>query len=135
MDGVIEILKMVEIVKKMTRKILKLESKTESDYVDYVKKRGFYALKINKRSWPDRLTILLNGYGFYIEFKRNNNKFGKREGEKYQAYTHNQLRKRGFHVYLVDNLEHAKAIFEYELAWSKAITDKFVNFKEYVEIV
>jgi len=110
---------------------LKLESVTENAYVDYVEEQGFNAIKINKRSWPDRYTALLNGYGFYIEFKRNNKRFGKRVGEKFQAYTHDKLRKRGFHVYLVDSLEQAKTIFEYELAWCKGITEQFTNFKEF----
>ena len=95
--------------------LLRLETSTEKAYVKYVESYDCTALKINKRSWPDRFTVLRYGYGFYIEFKRDNKRFGKRQGEKYQQHTHNELRKRGIHVYLVDDLQQAKEIFHYEL--------------------
>lgn len=100
--------------------ILKLETTDEGSYVKWVTAQGFDCLKVNKRSWPDRLTILNNGYSFYIEFKREGkaDKFGRRKGEKFQIYTHKNLRKRGIHVYLVDDAAQAKEIFKYELEQS-----------------
>jgi len=122
------LLEMLEKHPKVLNMTTKLESSIENAYVRYVESLNFNAIKIQKRSWPDRLTVLLNGYGFYIEFKRDKDKFGKREGEKYQAYAHNQLRNRGFHVYLVDDLKQAKEIFEYELRMCKVYKSK--TFKE-----
>lgn len=110
--------------------VFKLESKPERLFADWVNNKGFEAIKIEKRGWPDRLIVLNWGYSFYIEFKRFNDKFGKRKGEKLQQYVHKKLRKRGCHVYLVDNLEQAKEIFEYELAWSNNIMEMFKPFKE-----
>ena len=113
--------------------ILKLETSTEMTFVKWVTKQGFDAIKVNKRSWPDRLIVLNWGYSFYIEFKRDGkaDKFGKRKGEKFQQYTHNELRKRGIHVYLVDDIYQAKDIFKYELSWSNNIMTMFKPFKEY----
>lgn len=113
--------------------ILKLETSAESSYVKWVDKQGYIAIKINKRGWPDRITILDYGYSFYIEFKRENkkDKFGKRVGEKLQKYRHNELRKKGVHVYLVDNIYDAKDIFKYELEFSKKLKLVCNSFKEY----
>ena len=112
--------------------LLKLETSDETTYVNWVTKQGYDALKVHKRSWPDRLTVLNWGYSFYIEFKREGkvDKFGKRKGEKFQKYTHSELRKRGIHVYLVDDIYQAKAIFKHELAWSNNIMTMFKPFKE-----
>ena len=112
--------------------LLKLETSDETTYVNWVTKQGFDCLKVHKRSWPDRLTVLNWGYSFYIEFKREGkaDKFGKRKGEKFQKYTHGELRKRGIHVYLVDDIYQAKAIFKHELAWSNNIMTMFKPFKE-----
>jgi len=111
--------------------IIKLETSTETKYANWVTKLGFDCLKVHKRSWPDRLTILNNGYSFYIEFKREGklNKFGKRQGEKFQKYTHNELRKRGIHVYLVDDIYQAKDIFNYELEKSNKTFKPFKELK------
>lgn len=112
--------------------MVKLESNVENKYVEFVNKQGFESIKVNKRGWPDRLTVLNCGYSFYIEFKRpgKKDKFGNRKGEKLQKYTHKELRKSATHVYLVDDLEQAKTIFEYELDWSNNIMKMFKPFKE-----
>jgi len=113
--------------------LLKLETSTESSYVKWVSKQGYEAIKVNKRGWPDRLTVLDYGYSFYIEFKREGkvDKFGKRKGEKMQKFRHDELRKRGIHVYLVDDIFAAKEILNYELAWSKKLSTIFKSFREY----
>jgi len=113
--------------------LLKLETSTETTFTNWVTKQGFDCIKVHKRSWPDRAVILNSGYMFYIEFKREGKveKFGKRQGEKFQKYTHNELRKRAIHVYLVDDIYQAKDIFKYELAWSNNIMKMFKPFKEY----
>ncbi len=112
--------------------LLKLETGTETSYVNWVTKQGFDCIKVHKRSWPDRLIVLNWGYSFYIEFKRDGKaeKFGKRKGEKFQKYTHNELRKRGIHVYLVDDIYQAKEIFKHELAWSNKLMIMMKPFKE-----
>ena len=112
--------------------LLKLETTDEGNYVKWVTKQGFDAIKVNKRSWPDRLTVLNYGYSFYIEFKREGkaDKFGRRKGEKFQKYRHSELRKRGIHVYLVDDIHQAKEIFHYELTLSNNIMKKNNPFKE-----
>ena len=112
-------------------RLLKLETSTERSFVTYVEGHDCSSIKINKRSWPDRFTILTNGYGFYIEFKREGkvDKFGKRQGEKYQKHTHRKLKKKGHHVYLVDTLEQAKEIFHYELMESLRPSKVFKELK------
>ena len=102
--------------------LLKLESSTENSYVKWVDDQGCDAIKINKRGWPDRLTVLNNGYSFYIEFKRCVKTSGLRQGEKYQNYIHKTLRARGFHVYLIDDIKEAKKVFKYELKIAKFIS-------------
>lgn len=108
-------------------KFSKLETSSENQFVDWVKDEGFEAIKLYRRGWPDRLVVLVHGYCFYIEFKRDNKKFGKRKGEKLQNHIHKKLRDRGFHVYLVDSSHEAKAIFEYELENAR----KYKPFPEY----
>lgn len=98
------------------KELLTLETTRERGFVKYVEADGFQAIKITKRSWPDRVIILSSGYSFMIEFKRDADSFGKRTGEKFQRYRHNKLRDQGMHVYLCDTLKEAKAIYAYELA-------------------
>ena len=112
--------------------LLKLETSTETSYVNFVSKEGCDAIKINKRGWPDRLTVLNNGYSFYIEFKRCVKTSGLRQGEKYQNYIHKTLRARGFHVYLIDDIKEAKKIFKYELFFRKQISELMYTPKELV---
>ena len=112
--------------------ILKLESSTEMTFIKWVNKQGYDAIKVVKRGWPDRLIVLNFGYAFYIEFKREGkaDRFGKRKGEKFQKHTHKDLRKRGTHVYLVDNIYQAKEIFSYELTLSDDVSKGTPPFKE-----
>lgn len=96
-------------------KLLRLETDAERKFASWVKGQGYDALKLTTMGWPDRLVVLVYGYCFYIEFKRDVKKFGKREGEKYQNHIHRKLRHRGFNVHLADNLDHAKEIFQTEM--------------------
>ena len=109
----------------------KLESATENPAVKYCELLGYNAIKINKRSWPDRLIMLDNGYGFYVEFKREGK--GPR---KFQRHTHTQLRNKGAHVYAqVDSLEWFKKIIAHEtngLEWAK-YNGHMTKFSEYVQ--
>lgn len=95
-------------------KLQTLETSRERKFVEYVNKKGFDALKLTKRSYPDRLILLDCGYSFMIEFKRDASKFTRRKGEKLQKHTHDKLRERGIHVYLCDTVVQAKIIFSYE---------------------
>ncbi len=104
------------------KRILKLESSTERSFSEVVENSGYKDVKIRLKGWPDRLILLNNGYSFYIEFKRE----GKRPS-KLQLYTHKQLRALGFHVYVCDNLVHAKCILMYE-----EMNYRVRKFKEYV---
>jgi len=100
------------------KKIIKLESTTERAFVNFVQLLGYSAIKIQKRGWPDRLVTLENGYAFYIEFKRAGKK-----AESLQEYTHNKIRNKGFHVYVCDNITHAKRV----LAHEEIVCIKFVK--------
>ncbi len=91
------------------KQIIKLESSTESAYVEWVELFGYECLKIKKVGYPDRLTTLSNGYGFYIEFKRQGEK-----PDKIQLHIHIKLRKKGYHVYVCDSLQAAKSALIYE---------------------
>lgn len=102
-----------------------LEVNAERNYTDYVKRHGYEAIKIDRRGYPDRLTLLDYGYCFLIEFKRDKKTFTKRKGEKLQAYTHDQLRSREIHVYLCDTVYQAITIFHYEVYHCEKAGTKF----------
>lgn len=91
------------------KKVIRLESSIERSFVAHAQLLGYSAIKIQKRSWPDRLVTLENGYSFYIEFKRAGKK-----AEALQEYTHNKIRGKGFHVYVIDNIAQAKRVLVYE---------------------
>jgi len=99
---------------KVSYNFTTLESTRQGKFVKYIDKKGCDALKLFKRSYPDLLILLDDGYSFMIEFKRDVNKFTKRKGEKLQRYTHDKLRERGIHVYVCDTVAQAKVIFLYE---------------------
>ena len=131
-NGVTHALEIKRMVVIVVADLIKLESSTEIVFVKWVSMQNCDAIKVNKRSWPDRLVVLNWGYSFYIEFKREGkaDKFGKRKGEKFQKHTHNELRKRGVHVYLVDDIHQAKEVFRYELARSNSIMTMLKPFRE-----
>lgn len=94
---------------------MKLETEIENKFVEEVGKRWprIYALKMEIpgwRNWPDRQILCGDGYTFFIEFKRPNEK--PRAG---QVYRHSELRKRGYNVYVCDNVEDAMKITEKEM--------------------
>ena len=68
----------------------KLETYHETRYVKEVVNDGSECIKIIKRGWPDRQTIMACNKNFFIEFKR--------EGEvprKLPNHVHDTLRKLG----------------------------------------
>lgn len=95
-----------------------LESKLENDYRKYVESLGLLYLKfsiLGMAGFPDRIILGANKLIFFIEWKRPGKTDGKRKGEKLQAYRHKVLRKFGFNVYVLDNLEQAKEILNCEI--------------------
>lgn len=72
-----------------------------------VKKTDSLNLKTHVRHWPDRIFFFPNGVTVFIEFKAPGKRprAGQREMIK-------RLKKLGFPVYVVDNLEQAKKILE-----------------------
>lgn len=71
---------------------------------------GCVVHKLTERNAPDRLFITPDHRLFFIEFKR--------KGEKprpEQAYEHEKLRARGFHVYVVDDREAGLKVIEKEI--------------------
>lgn len=90
-----------------------LETKIETDYVNYVARRGCLSIKCSvpgRRNWPDQQTLCGNGYSFFIEFKRKG-----REPRRAQLARHRKVRAMGYNVYVCDNLDDAIRIFENEL--------------------
>jgi hypothetical protein len=88
-----------------------LESSIERRYVTYVEKKGCSCIKIEKRHWPDRLTIMDNCNMFFIEFKKKGE--APRKG---QTIIHQRLRAKGFRVYVCDSYKQAIKIYENEKA-------------------
>ncbi len=96
----------------MVKKVL--EKHIENPVVMYAKTKGMDVLKMNGmgyRSWPDRFFFYKEGSLFFIEFKRP----GEVPTEK-QARKIADLRKRGFRVYVVDDVPEGKVIIDKEVA-------------------
>jgi sulfur relay (sulfurtransferase) complex TusBCD TusD component (DsrE family) len=64
-------------------------------------------LKAHVRHWPDRIFFFANGVTVFVEFKAPGEK--PRAGQKEMI---KRLKKLGFPVYVVDNLEQAKKVLE-----------------------
>lgn len=84
------------------------ESKIEREASQYAESRGWTQIKImkaSKRGFPDRM-YARKGVIVFVEFKKP----GEVE-TKQQARRHDELRSEGFTVYVIDNMEVARAVF------------------------
>lgn len=98
----------------MPTKDLPLEKDIEAKVVKYAKERGCLARKMNglgNTSWPDRLFVLPNGRFVWVEFKRP--VVGKLSPGQEDLIA--ELQARSQVVYIVDDVDHGKAIIEAEL--------------------
>lgn len=80
-----------------------LESYIERKFVEFIKSNGGMAIKLDASSFagiPDRLVVLPGGKMFFVELKQP----GKKPGAL-QLKRHNDLRKMGFDVYVIDSLD------------------------------
>jgi hypothetical protein len=94
-----------------------LESSLETEFKKYVESHGCVYLKfaiIGVAGFPDRIVIGKGRLIFFIEWKRPGAKNKKRKGEALQSFRHKTLRKFGFNVYVLDNLEEAKGVLHAE---------------------
>lgn len=85
------------------------EAKIEKVVCDYSERRRWWALKLaapGASGFPDR-TFLSKGHVFFIEFKRPGF-----EPRRLQKFIHTKLRKLGFDVYVVDDIEEGKRIID-----------------------
>lgn len=85
------------------------ESYVEKKVCEHAKRRDWLVYKFQspaQRGVPDRI-FLKEGRVVFIEFKA----YGKRP-TKQQLYNHDQIRAAGFEVYVIDNIEDGKALFE-----------------------
>ena len=86
-----------------------LESRIESKTTDYAKSLGMLTLKLNVKGqvgWPDHLYVW-KGHVWFIEFKQY-----KVKPTPAQLYIHEELRKRGAVVRVVDNLIDGRSIID-----------------------
>ena len=77
------------------------EKKIEQKLISEVKKAGGIALKFVSPGYdgmPDRLVLIATSHIAFVEVKAPNQK-----PRKLQVARHNQLRKLGFKVYVLDN--------------------------------
>lgn len=82
----------------------------ENKYCDYVEQNNCASFKFElRRSDPDQMTMLGNGYHFFIEFKRK----GEQPGTL-QIIRHQELRELGYAVYCTSSLKDAIKIFDSE---------------------
>ena len=89
------------------------EREIEANFVRKIKAAGGWSVKFVSpgcAGMPDRLVLLPDGRLFFAELKA--------PGEKprpLQMRRHEQLRRLGFRVYVIDNLEKAREVIEHEL--------------------
>ena len=84
------------------------ESKIEKKVTEFAQSLGWLAYKwksVNQRGVPDKI-YFKNGRVIIIEFKATD-----KEPSKKQIKVHKRLRKEGFEVYVVDDIEEGKRIF------------------------
>lgn len=83
----------------MARK--KLEIDIENDCIDAANELDIPSVKLEKvaRSWPDRCFFLPGGRPLIVEFKRPGVKVRNQQGARLK-----KLRKLGYRVYVVDNV-------------------------------
>jgi|KBSMisStandDraft_5_1062788.scaffolds.fasta_scaffold00197_9 hypothetical protein len=78
--------------------VWRLEKKLEKEICEYADAMGLLHIKMNlwgNNGWPDRCFFPKGHNAFFIEFKRSEND----EPRKLQVYRHQELVKRGYHVY------------------------------------
>lgn len=83
----------------------KVEKIAENKFVEVCAQCGIWALKMEIpgwRNWPDRQVFIGDGHTFFIEFKREGE-----EPRKGQLHRHNELRARGYSVYVCVTLQEA----------------------------
>lgn len=88
-----------------------LESTIQKQIVAYLKKKGYWAIKIHLASvsgWPDLLVIGKNKV-LFIEVKAPGKK-----ARKLQVFVHNKLRALGQEVIIADSVETVKYYIENE---------------------
>ena len=87
-------------------KIVKLlETNFESDYATWVKRQGGLCLKLwafGQVGIPDRIVLGPGRIVFFVEFKQP-----KEKPRKIQLWFHNQIRERGFNVYICTSKQEA----------------------------
>ena len=87
-----------------------LEATLERQAVTHARKRGVDSIKLNlqgRRGWPDRLFLLPRGRPLFIELKRTG-----RRPSPIQLIVHTRLRRRGYKIFIIDDLDDFKRIFE-----------------------
>ena len=83
------------------------ETYTESKVCEYIEDfENWFAIKIKRRGWPDRLIIGPGPTIFFIEFKQV-----KKSERELQAYIHSLLRLLGIKVYVCKTIPAGKKIF------------------------
>lgn len=85
------------------------EAKIERAVCDYAKGKGWLAYKFTspgKRAVPDRM-FLRDGTALFVEFKAP----GKKP-TVLQSHEHERLRAAGFWVFVIDNADEGKALFD-----------------------
>ena len=85
------------------------EKQIEQELVREVKRRGGFCEKWNSGTagWPDRIILLHDGKIGFVEVKAP----GK-VPRKLQLHRHKQLRRLGFHVYVLDETEQIGGIID-----------------------
>ena len=86
-----------------------LESNIKLKASEYAKSLGMMSLKLNVKGqtgWPDRLYIW-NGHVLFIEYKA-----AKQKPRPLQLYMHEQMRKAGAVVLVIDNLIDARSAID-----------------------
>jgi len=107
---------------------VKPEKKIENAGNDHADYKGIEHCKMSvpgRVGWPDQQYFVNEGYSFFIEYKAP----GEPPKET-QVKVHKRLRKRGFQVYVVDNIEMAVAIIDQEIEKCKRIyemTNELMN--------
>ncbi|RMG69535.1 MAG: VRR-NUC domain-containing protein [Chloroflexi bacterium] len=82
-----------------------LESYIEKEVTRYAAFKGWLSVKLKVRGWPDR-AYFKNGKTIFVEFKQPGRR--PRADQNYYLTT---LKERGFDVYVCDNTEAGKQIF------------------------
>lgn len=84
------------------------ESYIEKSVCDHAKRKGWLVFKFQspaQRGVPDRV-FLKNGIILFVEFKAT----GKRP-TKQQLFTHERFAEQGFSVFVIDDIETGKVLF------------------------